>query len=67
MRTEDKPPEQANRYISRHLTRDQFLHAQDIAKELCASCQRANDPDGYLPAGLYYFWKRMQEIYDPDW
>ena len=65
--TDGQSPEQANRYISRYLTRGQFLHAQEIAKEIRESCQRVNDPDDIRPAGLYYFWKRIQEIYDTDW
>ena len=39
----------------------------EIAKEIRESCQRVNDPDDIRLAGLYYFWKRLQEIYDTDW
>lgn len=67
VRTDGQPPEQANHYISRVLSRGQFLRAQEIAKELREACQRANDPEDIRPAGLYYFWKRIQEIYDTDW
>ena len=67
LKTDGWPPEKASRYISRYLSRDQFLHAQGIAKEIRESCQRVNDPEDICPAGLYYFWKRMQEIYDTDW
>ena len=67
LRTDGQPPEHAKHYISRILSCGQFLHAQEIAKELRESCQRVNDPEDIRPAGLYYFWKRMQEIYDTDW
>lgn len=67
LRTDGWYLEKANRYISQYLSRDQFLHAQEIAKELRESCQIVNDPEDIRPAGLYYFWKRMQEIYDTDW
>lgn len=67
LRTDGWGSEKANRYISRTLPRAQFLHAQEIAQELRASCKRVNDPEDIRPAGLYYFWKRMQEIYDTDW
>lgn len=65
--TEGQPPKKVSRYIYNRISRDQFLHAQEIAKEMRESCQAVNDPEDIRPVGLDYFWKRIQEVYDTDW
>lgn len=65
--TEGQPAKKVSRYIYNRVPCDKFLHAQENAKEMRESCQAVNGPEDIRPAGLHYFWERMQDVYGTDW